>query len=197
MPKVTEAHKDKMRLKIRESAKPLFLQKGFRSVSMKDIVVASGLSFGAVYSYYSNTSEIFLALKQDDISAEQRDYQAMLNFSTKQELIDYYSDFLTNRLSHIQETLIPATYDYLAYVEKGIHHQMISEIVYRQLEQQIGEILQHGAQHSLISAREIPQITSFLLVYVEGLYFQQAFLDTPPTKQSLASFRFILNKLFL
>lgn len=194
MPKVTEEHKENMRRKIRRSAKKLFLEKGFRGVTMKDIVTASELSFGAVYSYYSNTSDIFLKLKEEEMSADQEDYQRIFNAISKSAIIEDYLVFLTKRLANIHETLIPATYDYLTYVKKGTHHNEISEIVYKQIDEQLQGFFQ---QTELVKEEEIINITAFLAVYVEGLYFQQAFIEKPATEKSLESLRYLLNKLFL
>ncbi|WP_314059689.1 TetR/AcrR family transcriptional regulator [uncultured Vagococcus sp.] len=195
MPKVSEAHKEEMRRKIRASAKALFLQKGFRAVTMKDIVTASGLSFGAVYSYYSNTSDIFLVLKQEEILTDHSHYQLMLTATNKAEFVGQFLTFLTERLSHLENTLVPATYDYLTFVAKGAHHTAISDIVYRELEQQIYDVLQQGEKAGLINTESIETIANFLLVYVEGLYFQQAFVDSPPTTKSLKSLGIILNQI--
>lgn len=195
MPKVSEAHKEKMRRKIRESAKKLFLAKGYRAVTMKDIVTESGLSFGAVYSYYRHPSDIFLILKQEEILSEQQDYQEILTATTKEAFIEQFLSFLTKRLANLQDTLVPVTYDYLTFVEKGPHHSAISELVYKQLQKQIYDTLKQGEKTGLITSVDTEAIANFLLVYVEGLYFQQAFVDQPATEKSLNSLAFVLTKL--
>lgn len=54
------------RKRIREAACKLFAQKGFKSVTMKDINTAAGISRGGLYRHYSSTKEIF-----DEILTEQ------------------------------------------------------------------------------------------------------------------------------
>ena len=44
---------------ILEVAKEVFIEKGFRTVTMKDIVEACEISRGGLYLYYNNTAEIF------------------------------------------------------------------------------------------------------------------------------------------
>lgn len=44
---------------IRNHALLLFAEKGFKSVTMNDICVSTGLSRGGLYRYYGSTSEIF------------------------------------------------------------------------------------------------------------------------------------------
>ena len=51
---------------ILENAKNVFVERGFKSVTMKDIIEASGISRGGLYLYFSSTKEIFLeVLKQE------------------------------------------------------------------------------------------------------------------------------------
>lgn len=45
---------------ILEKAREVFVGKGFRNVTMKDIVDACEISRGGLYLYYANTEEIFL-----------------------------------------------------------------------------------------------------------------------------------------
>lgn len=51
---------------ILEKAKEVFIEKGYRIVTMKDIVEACEISRGGLYLYYSNPEEIFL-----DVLAEE------------------------------------------------------------------------------------------------------------------------------
>ena len=45
---------------ILETARKVFMQKGFKNVTMKDIVEACDISRGGLYLYFSSTEEIFL-----------------------------------------------------------------------------------------------------------------------------------------
>ena len=61
---------------ILEKAKEVFVEKGFRDVTMKDIVDACEISRGGLYLYYANTEEIFLEVlaaeseKTEDVFSE-------------------------------------------------------------------------------------------------------------------------------
>lgn len=61
VPKVTEAHRDARRNQIVDAALDCFAQKGFQGASMADIFEASGLSAGAVYSYFPSKRELAVA----------------------------------------------------------------------------------------------------------------------------------------
>lgn len=68
---------EQKKLYILETAKKVFVSKGFRTVTMKDIVEACDISRGGLYLYYNNTAEIFrdvlqLEAKQTDASLEEK-----------------------------------------------------------------------------------------------------------------------------
>jgi AcrR family transcriptional regulator len=62
LPKISPAHEQKRRDQILEAAMQQFSVKGYRATSMEDIVQASGLSVGALYTYYPSKEDLFLAL---------------------------------------------------------------------------------------------------------------------------------------
>ncbi len=45
-----------------ETARTVFMEKGFKEVTMKDIVEACGISRGGLYLYFQNTAELFQAV---------------------------------------------------------------------------------------------------------------------------------------
>ncbi|HLA17531.1 MAG TPA: TetR/AcrR family transcriptional regulator [Candidatus Limnocylindrales bacterium] len=61
MPKVTAAHEAAVRERIIEAALRVFAERGFHGATMQDIVRASGLSVGAIYTYFDGKDELFLA----------------------------------------------------------------------------------------------------------------------------------------
>lgn len=54
-----------------ETARKVFMEKGFKSVTMKDIVEACDISRGGLYLYFNSTSEIFLDVLK--LEAEETD----------------------------------------------------------------------------------------------------------------------------
>ncbi|MCI4012214.1 TetR/AcrR family transcriptional regulator [Brevibacterium sp. ZH18] len=58
MPRVTDEHRNAMRLRIQNAALECFGRKGFTGASMADIIKEADLSAGAVYVYYSSKAEL-------------------------------------------------------------------------------------------------------------------------------------------
>ena len=61
MPRVTAAHEREVRERIVFAAAQVFAEKGFHRATVQDVVRGSGLSVGAIYSYFSGKDELFLA----------------------------------------------------------------------------------------------------------------------------------------
>jgi AcrR family transcriptional regulator len=61
MPKVTPQHEQEVRNRIVRAAISVFAERGFHRATMQDIVQASGLSVGAIYTYFRSKSELILA----------------------------------------------------------------------------------------------------------------------------------------
>lgn len=62
MPKVSAAHEQRRHEQILAAAMACFARAGYSKTSMDDIVRESGLSVGAIYSYFSSKEDLFLAL---------------------------------------------------------------------------------------------------------------------------------------
>jgi AcrR family transcriptional regulator len=61
MPRVTAAHEQQVRERIVRAATRVFSERGFHRATMQDIVRASGLSVGAIYTYFKSKDELILA----------------------------------------------------------------------------------------------------------------------------------------
>lgn len=61
MPKVSVAHEQAVRARIVDAAQHVFAEKGYHDATMQDVVRRSGLSVGAIYTYFRSKDELFLA----------------------------------------------------------------------------------------------------------------------------------------
>lgn len=80
MPKVTDAHRAARRDEILDAAQRVFARKGYRGSSIAAIIDESGLSAGAIYSYFESKQELFhavvertLAVRTSQIAADAAD----------------------------------------------------------------------------------------------------------------------------
>jgi AcrR family transcriptional regulator len=61
MPRVSAQHEHEVRERIVRAATRVFSERGFHRATMQDIVRASGLSVGAIYTYFKGKDELILA----------------------------------------------------------------------------------------------------------------------------------------
>ena len=65
MPKVSAEHRETRRAEILAAARRRFARDGFHATSMQDILDESGLSAGAVYTYFPGKNEIVSAIASE------------------------------------------------------------------------------------------------------------------------------------
>jgi len=65
VPKITAAHEQQRRAQILSAAMACFARQGYHATSMDDVVRESGLSVGAIYSYFPSKEDLFLTLSDD------------------------------------------------------------------------------------------------------------------------------------
>lgn len=98
---------------ILEKAKEVFVEKGFRSVTMKDIVEACEISRGGLYLYFSSTEEVFLEVlaaeseEADDVFAESVGEDAAVA-----EILALFLKEQKKEILGSKKTLTVATYEY-------------------------------------------------------------------------------------
>jgi AcrR family transcriptional regulator len=73
VPRISPAHEQQRRAQILAAAMSCFARQGYHATSMDDVVRESGLSIGAIYSYFPSKEELFLALS-DDRAQQTLDY---------------------------------------------------------------------------------------------------------------------------
>jgi len=68
VPRVSAAHEQEVRERILDAASRVFAEKGYHSSTIADVVRESGLSVGAIYSYFSSKDEL-IRLTCDQVAA--------------------------------------------------------------------------------------------------------------------------------
>jgi len=130
-----------------ETARKVFMEKGYKKVTMKDIVDACGISRGGLYLYFQNTGELFeevLKLEQeeaDDVferniprEATPSDILALFLKEQKRELLSgelslnkaTYEYFFENRISS-KENLLKRQFDAAVHVIEKLIQEGIEE----------------------------------------------------------------------
>ncbi len=101
---------------ILKKAREVFADKGFKSVTMKDIVDACEISRGGLYLYFSSTEELFLEVLKEEV--EEDDEEAVVAaLSGDASAGDMLALFLKEQKKEIlrkKNNLTVATYEYFS-----------------------------------------------------------------------------------
>lgn len=98
---------------ILDCARKVFIEKGFRGVTMKDIVDACEISRGGLYLYFSSTEEIFLEVLKRESEADDDVFSA--NIAEDALSVDILLLFFKEQKKELlckKDDLAVATYEY-------------------------------------------------------------------------------------
>ena len=95
MPRLTDATKAARRAQIIEAAISCFLEKGYTNTSMSDIIKASGLSSGSIYSHFSGKEDILITAINERLENVKNLYAALPEGASPQDILE---TFHTNQL---------------------------------------------------------------------------------------------------
>ncbi|MBQ7615762.1 MAG: TetR/AcrR family transcriptional regulator [Butyrivibrio sp.] len=101
---------------ILDKARAVFAEKGFKDVTMKDVVDACEISRGGLYLYFSSTEELFLAVLADDTSEDDEE-AVVAALSGNASAGDMLALFLKEQKKEIlrkKNNLTIATYEYFS-----------------------------------------------------------------------------------
>ena len=88
MPRLTDATKAARRAQIIEAAIDCFLEHGYTNTSMSDIIKASGLSSGSIYSHFSGKEDILISAINERLSYHKELYGALPEGAGPQDILE-------------------------------------------------------------------------------------------------------------
>lgn len=97
MPRLTDATKAARRAQIIEAAVTCFLEKGYTNTSMSDIIKASGLSSGSIYSHFSGKEDILISAINERLNSVKELYDTFPGGAGPQDILEIiYTNLLVN-----------------------------------------------------------------------------------------------------
>lgn len=98
---------------ILETARKVFMEKGFKKVTMKDIVEACDISRGGLYLYFENTGQIFLeVLKMESQEADDVFSDSITEDATAADILILFLKEQKKELLRKKDTLTQAIYEF-------------------------------------------------------------------------------------
>ena len=98
---------------ILETARKVFVEKGFKKVTMKDIVEACDISRGGLYLYFDNTSQIFMeVMKLESEEADDVFSDTITEDATAADILVLFLQEQKKELLRREDTLTQAIYEF-------------------------------------------------------------------------------------
>ena len=98
---------------ILETARRIFMEKGYKDVTMKDIVEACGISRGGLYLYFDDTSQIFMeVMKMESQEADDVFSDSITEDATAADILFLFLREQKKELLRRNDTLTQAVYEF-------------------------------------------------------------------------------------
>lgn len=154
---------------ILETARQVFKEKGYLTVTMKDIVEACDISRGGLYLYFSDTGEIF----EEVLKLEQEETDDVLEKSIREDAgpADILALFLKEQKKEIlnkKKSLTRATYEFFFVNEKkGKEHFLRKQFETGVLV--IQKLIEAGVEAGEFYCEDTKFAASHMMYVLEGL----------------------------
>ena len=155
---------------ILRQAKGVFAKKGFRDVTMKDIVEACEISRGGLYLYFGSTEEIFKEILLSELENEGDDITDHLNEdSTMTDILMLFLKEQKKIILRKKQDITIATYEYL-FAHKP--EKKSDNVVYNQFEkgiQVLTRILEEGIAREEFYLEDTKAEATNIMYVLEGM----------------------------
>lgn len=168
MPRITAQHEQEVRDRIVRAALAVFAERGFHRATMQDIVRSSGLSVGAIYTYFKSKSDLILA--GCDLITDQE----LAQLGERLASVIGYRDRIAAAIGY--------WFDNLAVEQSGRGSGFL-------LLQAWAEVETDPAIREMLLRRRRETVTSIVLILQEGVMRGElpAWLDVASVSQALAA----------
>ena len=168
MPRVSHEHEQAVRDRIVRASLAVFAERGFHRATMQDIVRASGLSVGAIYTYFKSKSDLILA--GCDLITDQE----LAQLATRLASVSSYRDRIAAAIGY--------WFDNLAVEQSGAGSGFL-------LLQAWAEVETDPAIREMLVRRRRETVTATVLLLQEGVMRGElpAWLDVPSIAEALSA----------
>lgn len=154
---------------ILETARKVFVEKGFKRVTMKDIVEACEISRGGLYLYFGSTSEIFLeVLKMESEETDDVFSDNITEDTTAAEILAIFLKEQKRELLRKKNTLTQATYEF--YFENKLSKK--DNILKRQFDSAVKimeKLIEAGVENGEFVCDDCAGMARNIMFVLEGL----------------------------
>lgn len=154
---------------ILETARKVFMEKGFKRVTMKDIVEACDISRGGLYLYFNSTEEIFLeVLRMESEETDDVFSDNVKEDSTATDILMLFLKEQKKELMRKKDTLTQATYEF--YFENKLNKK--DNILKKQFDSAVfvlRKLIETGVESEEFYCDDCESAARNIMLVLEGL----------------------------
>ena len=149
---------------ILETARKVFVEKGFKKVTMKDIVEACDISRGGLYLYFESTSQIFLeVMKLESEEADDVFSDSIADDATAADILILFLREQKKELLRREDTLTQAIYEFYFQGQPVRKGQFDSAV------RIIEKLIETGVENGEFSCEDCRGMARNIMFVLEGL----------------------------
>lgn len=152
-----------------ETARKVFVEKGFKKVTMKDIVETCDISRGGLYLYFDNTSQIFLeVMRLESEEADDVFSDSITEDATAADILVLFLQEQKKELLRKNDTLTKAIYEF--YFENELSRK--DNILKRQFDSAvkiIEKLIETGVDNGELYCEDCQGTARNIMFVLEGL----------------------------
>lgn len=154
---------------ILETARKVFMEKGYKRVTMKDIVEACDISRGGLYLYFNGTDEIFMeVLKMESEEADDLFAGSIKDDATITDILTLFLEEQKKELLQKKNNLVQATYEFyfendLPKKENILKNQFDSAVLI------IQKLIENGVENGEFYCEDCEGTARNIMYVLEGL----------------------------
>lgn len=172
MPKISPQQKEAVRMEILKAAKNIFIEKGYESTSMKEIVECSGRSFGGVYLYYSNKEDVFLDLLRRQFGEMEANFTVDKPVHAWEALVRFFEE-QERRSREAENGLAPCMYEYFIVGRRDEKRRLLIDERHRAVYESVASLIQGGVERGeLHPSQPVETIAHWFISFLNGIFME-------------------------
>lgn len=173
MPKISEEAKNERVQIILDHAFKLFSKKGYSNTTVDDIVQASGISKGGIYTYFRGKQEIFIAIAENRFSLRKKMVQELQEDLSSIEKIKNYLNWILSWVSDEKNSLqIKFTTEFWSVSSRDKELMKVSKDRYERFSKDLKGILIEGVERGEFKeALDIDAMVYLILASTDSIGF--------------------------
>jgi len=159
---------DETKAFIRNTAKALFAQKGFKEVTMKDICQLTGLSRGGLYRHYDSTHQIFSEIAEEMMTVQKDEFASKIeNGVPAVRILEEVLERYRVEMLDSENSLSLAIYEYYSSIPMSDNTALAKQ--YDNSQAMWSNLIQYGIDTGEFKNVDIRSIIDLLVFSYQGI----------------------------